>query len=550
MTPHNVPDITKLIDIPALQKMMEDLFGVTKIGFALIDLEGKILAATGWQEICTDFHRRNSLTFQNCLESDLRLTEGVKEGEYRIYKCKNGLNDLVTPLFIGGQHIANIFSGQFFFEDETVDKTFFAKQSEKYGFEKEAYLNALLKVPRWQRNHIEVLMRFYTKLTYMLSKTGLGNLQLTENQEDLNRAQAVAKTGSWRVRVNGDLFWSEETYRMFGIPSVTKMTYDLFLETIHPDDRKYVADKWQAALKGEPYNVEHRIIVEGKTYWVNEKAEIEFDSTGKLLGGFGTVQDITEQKTNQEALEQAQNKLQEYATNLERIVEERTKRLQDSERLAAIGQTAGMVGHDIRNPLQAIVGDLYFTKKTLNQLPENEQKQSVIEDLDAIEKNIAYINKIVADLQDFARPLNPHAETTNLKQVIDDLLSTNDLPTNVKVSVKVETENVVTDSTFINRIMYNLVNNAVQAMPNGGKLTIHSFKEANDLVIQVKDTGAGIPEAVKDKLFTPMFTTKSKGQGFGLVVVKRMTESLGGTVTFDSQEGKGTTFAIRLPITH
>jgi signal transduction histidine kinase len=84
-------------------------------------------------------------------------------------------------------------------------------------------------------------------------------------------------------------------------------------------------------------------------------------------------------------------------------------------------------------------------------------------------------------------------------------------------------------------------------MPNGGKLTIHSYKEANDVIISVKDTGVGIPEAVKGKLFTPMFTTKAKGQGFGLAVIKRMTESLGGTVTFESQEGKGTSFIIRLP---
>lgn len=93
----------------------------------------------------------------------------------------------------------------------------------------------------------------------------------------------------------------------------------------------------------------------------------------------------------------------------------------------------------------------------------------------------------------------------------------------------------------------DLVNNAVQAMPKGGNLTIHAYKEANDIVISNKDTGVGIPEAIKSKLFAPMFTTKSKGQGFGLAVIKRMTESLGGIVSFESQEGKGTTFIIRLP---
>jgi signal transduction histidine kinase len=245
----------------------------------------------------------------------------------------------------------------------------------------------------------------------------------------------------------------------------------------------------------------------------------------------------------------AEHKLEEYQKNLEKIVEERTKQLQDSERLAAIGATAGMVGHDIRNPLQAITSDVYLAKTELDSIPESDAKKSVLESLQEIEKNTEYINKIVADLQDFARPLKPNAEETDLKLIIEELLKKNGLPENIKVSVKVEPDarNVVADRTFINRIMYNLINNAVQAMPNGGKLTIHSFKEANDVLISVKDTGVGIPETVRGKLFTPMFTTKAKGQGFGLAVVKRMTESLGGTVTFESQEGKGTTFIVRLP---
>jgi PAS domain S-box-containing protein len=253
-------------------------------------------------------------------------------------------------------------------------------------------------------------------------------------------------------------------------------------------------------------------------------------------------EDTTERK-------QTQNKLEKYANQMERLAEERAKKLNDAERLAAIGATARMVGHDIRNPLQAITSDVYLAKTELASTPESKERKNALESLQEIEKNIEYIDKIVADLQDFARPLNPHAEETDLKLIIDELLAKKGLPENVKASVKVETEakKVVADSAYINRIMYNLVNNAVQAMPKGGKLAIHAYKEANDVVITVKDTGVGIPEGVKNKLFTPMFTTKSKGQGFGLPVVKRMTEALGGTVTFESQEGKGTTFIMRLP---
>ena len=218
-----------------------------------------------------------------------------------------------------------------------------------------------------------------------------------------------------------------------------------------------------------------------------------------------------------EILEENEKELKEHSEHLEGLVKERTKQLKDSERMATIGQTAGMVGHDIRNPLRSITGDVYLAKTELASTPESEEKKNALDSLQEIEKNIDYINKIVADLQDFARPLKPNAEETDLKLIIDELLPKNRLPENVKVSVKVEVEarKVVADSTYINRIMYNLVNNAVQAMPKGGKLTIHVYKEAKGVVISVKDTGVGIPENVKDKLFTPMFTTKSKGKGFG-----------------------------------
>ena len=106
---------------------------------------------------------------------------------------------------------------------------------------------------------------------------------------------------------------------------------------------------------------------------------------------------------------------------------------------------------------------------------------------------------------------------------------------------------VVVDPDILKRVLTNLVTNAVQAMPKGGKLSINAYLEAKDVFVTVEDTGVGIPEEVRSKLFTPLFTTKSKGQGFGLPVVKRMTEALGGSVTFESEVGKGTKFIIRLP---
>jgi PAS domain S-box-containing protein len=133
---------------------------------------------------------------------------------------------------------------------------------------------------------------------------------LQETQKDLNRAQAVAQTGSWRMDVqHNQLLWSKENHRIFGIPERTPMTYETFLSCVHPDDREYVDANWQAALQGEEYDIEHRIVVGDEIKWVRERAELEFDEDGMLKGGFGTTQDVTERKKMEEDLRQTRDYL-------------------------------------------------------------------------------------------------------------------------------------------------------------------------------------------------------------------------------------------------
>jgi len=228
------------------------------------------------------------------------------------------------------------------------------------------------------------------------------------------------------------------------------------------------------------------------------------------------------------------------------------KQVQDSERLAAIGATAGMVGHDIRNPLQAIVADLYLAKTDLALIHDCDEKRGIQESIDSIAENSEYISKIIADLQDYSKPLSPLAEETDLKTIINDTLTKNGFPENIEAIVRIESKaaKLTADSVFIKRIVGNLVTNALQAMPKGGKLSVTACRESDNAIIEVGDTGLGIPDTVKPNLFTPLFTTKSRGQGFGLAVVKRLTEALGGSINFESQEGKGTTFTVRLPQPH
>lgn len=120
---------------------------------------------------------------------------------------------------------------------------------------------------------------------------------LRQSREDLDRAQAVGQIGSWRLDTRKDvLTWSDENYRIFGVPKGTPLSYESFLTAVHPDDREYVDAQWRAAMRGEPYDIEHRIVANGQVKWVREKAYLELEGDGQLLGGFGITQDITARK--------------------------------------------------------------------------------------------------------------------------------------------------------------------------------------------------------------------------------------------------------------
>jgi two-component system CheB/CheR fusion protein len=271
-----------------------------------------------------------------------------------------------------------------------------------------------------------------------------------------------------------------------------------------------------------------------KGRWYQLRIRPYLTSEKKVGGATLSLADITELKSLEE-----EKKL--YTDNLEQQVKEQADKIVKTQNLVTIGITAGMVGHDIRNPLQAICSDVFLIKSELPVVPNGEEKEAMKESLESIEKNIEYINKIVVDLQDYGRVISPVAKQTDLHVICNELLLKKGLPENIDVSCQVEDEmkRVFIDPDLIKRVLSNLVDNAVQAMPQGGKVDLRAFKEAEYVVITVQDTGVGIPETIKPKLFTPLFTTKSKGQGFGLAVVKRIVEAVGGTVTFESEIGKG-----------
>jgi PAS domain S-box-containing protein len=372
-----------------------------------------------------------------------------------------------------------------------------------------------------------------------------------ESEERLKMAQRIAHVGNWEYYVKEDrAVWSEELFRIFGLkPQPYGPNVNDYVARIHPQDRETI-DKtmnqmlFQGSLLSKA-SFDYRIILEDGSLRTihSERMVREVDKVDqKPTRIVGVEQDITERK-------QIEHKLEEHSKNLAELVDERTRQLKDAERLAAIGQTAGMIGHDIRNPLQAIAGELFLMKQDVDSSPDSQCKRDAQESLSAIQEQMDYMNKIISDLQDFARPLNPELVEVNLCTAIPQLLSTVTVPSNIQAFAECDSQflKLKLDLTFLKRILVNLATNAIQAMPNGGKLKIRAFEDDNKVSLTVEDTGVGIPDEVKPKIFQPLMTTKSKGQGFGLAVVKRLVEAQGGTITFESKVGEGTKFKITFP---
>jgi len=319
------------------------------------------------------------------------------------------------------------------------------------------------------------------------------------------------------------------------------------LDILFPKDRKAEAlAHIQRTLSGEHWEtVEIPILhMDGTIKTALWNSANVYDATGKrIIATIAQGQDITERK-------QMQDKLEEYAKHLEELVDEKTKQLKDSERLATIGQTAAMVGHDIRNPLQSIEGATYLAKEELKSLPtESNERKELEEIITLIEKETNYIDSIVSDLQDFSRTPVPQLREADAQELVIESLSAIDIPENIEVQTAFQQElpKLTVDPVQMKRVLVNLIENAVQAMPNGGKLTVKAFCDEESTCLCVEDSGVGISEENKPKMFSPLFTTRAKGQGFGLPVCKKLVEAHNGVITFESEPGKGTRFMVKLP---
>jgi signal transduction histidine kinase len=245
------------------------------------------------------------------------------------------------------------------------------------------------------------------------------------------------------------------------------------------------------------------------------------------------------------------SQLTEYAERLEEKVLERTKELKEmqgrllkSERLASIGELAGMVGHDLRNPLTGIAGATFYLKKKLTAELDRKSEEMV----KLIEDDIQRCNKIIDDLLEYSREIKLQLTETDPKEMLNSALSSLKIPNNIVVFDRTQsTPRISIDIERMRRVFTGIIKNAFDAMPNGGTVIAKSGTTKENLVISFSDTGTGMSDEVLENLWAPLFTTKAKGMGFGLPICRRIIEAHGGTISVKTHQQKGTTFTITIP---
>jgi PAS domain S-box-containing protein len=257
------------------------------------------------------------------------------------------------------------------------------------------------------------------------------------------------------------------------------------------------------------------------------------------------ISDIAERKRAEEALKESER--------LEEMVEQRTKELRDAqeqlirqEKLAALGQLAGGVGHELRNPLGAIKNASYFLNMALEN-PEPEVKET----LEILEKEVRTSERIISSLLDFARSKPAVWRKVDVNSVVRETLSRFAVSKNIQLVCQLDEAlpTIMADPDQLSQVFGNIILNAIQAMPEGGQLVVKSGVEDPEiLTVSFTDTGVGISRKNLKKVFGPLFTTKAKGIGLGLPISKTLAEGHGGTIEVQSEVGKGSTFAVKLPI--
>ncbi|HLO64257.1 MAG TPA: PAS domain S-box protein [Azonexus sp.] len=296
----------ELVDIDQMKALCESFTAATGVVTAILELDGEILVATGWQDVCTQFHRRNPGTARRCLESDTVLAAQLQQGKpYNIYQCRNGLADIAVPIMVGGEHVANFFTGQFFFEKP--DEVYFVRQAGEFGFAKDEYLAALRKAPVFTREQIERVMGFLTHLAKVFGEMGLARRKLQQANRALQESAAIIRSSDDAIigKTLDDVItsWNPGAEAIFGYTEQEAIgrSASMLLPPGSEDEESAILSRIRHG-----HTVEHletrRLRRDGTIIDISATISPIRDETGRIVGASKIARDITRQRQADRAL--------------------------------------------------------------------------------------------------------------------------------------------------------------------------------------------------------------------------------------------------------
>jgi PAS domain S-box-containing protein len=370
---------------------------------------------------------------------------------------------------------------------------------------------------------------------------------LRQSEERFRRFAQLSPVGLFVTGVDGQpCYWNERLCDLAGM-SNDEIADGGWIESIHPEDRDMVTARWFESIRnGSDYLVEHRVVDrDGRVTWTIAQAVPLRDGRSRVIGYVGTLTDITERKASERILE-------EHSQKLEEMVEERARELMDAqemlvrkEKLAVLGQLAGAVGHELRNPLGVLSNAAFYLQSKLVDADEKTRRYLAL-----IASEVRNSERIVSDLLDFSRAKPGKREEVTLAGLVGSVLDRYPPPeaVNVHVEIPPDLPLLLVDPRQMDQVLGNIVMNAYEAMSGGGVLSVVAVRDGDEVRLTLADTGYGISKKNMEKLFEPLFTTKERGIGLGLMVSKNLVEAHGGTIAVESEEGRGTAFTIALPV--
>ncbi len=407
---------------------------------------------------------------------------------------------------------------------------------------------------RWEDFLGSMVPMWWAFLFYALAQAAVTR-DLHQSQERLNQALEATNTGVWdfnplqRTNYLGPRWFGVLGYGPDELPS----TPETWLSLIHPNDVDTVKEQMKTFLKSghDMYQAVYRMRTkEGRWCWIDSQGKVvQRNDAGEVTRLTGTLTDVT-------ARMMAEKELQSYREHLEVLVQQRTEELQlaqeqliRSERLAALGQLTATVAHEIRNPLGTIRNSVFSISEAIGR----GQPERATRALDMADRNIKRCDRIIQDLLDFSRKREMHCNTIDFDAWLLALLQETTVPEGIEMAHTLSASvKVRFDADHLRRVFVNVLQNAFQALedPSAPKRHVHISTQVEDqqLQIRVQDTGSGIPEEVMEKIFEPLFSTKTFGVGLGVPIIKGIMEEHGGRVDYSSTMGQGTTVTLWLPL--